>query len=303
VQPWLWYKRYSIQQLNSVIESLSFAQPDLPTRVLIIRELRRVRECALREKLEYDSFMRRLSASVAVFALGAVVLVLNPSAQAQIHGTPPSVTSVNFGGHYHFGAPASVTSLGPQGYTPRGQFFRGPNCCINPLFPVNPNPPRHSRRYRYGYGYGGYGAAYPVVVPVYEVPYDEEVVGEQPEEPPVDNSAGGDEYRGGPTIFDRRGPGTPVRPPVDDYANNAPPASQTVATQPAAPAPAEDQPQTVLVFKDGHQLEVQNYAIVGSDLYDLTPGRRHKIALADLNLAATAKENDDRGIDFQLPAN
>jgi hypothetical protein len=58
----------------------------------------------------------------------------------------------------------------------------------------------------------------------------------------------------------------------------------------------------VLVFKDGHQLEVANYAIVGSTLYDLTDGRRHKIALAELDLAATAKQNDDRGIDFQVPA-
>ena len=58
----------------------------------------------------------------------------------------------------------------------------------------------------------------------------------------------------------------------------------------------------MLVFKDGHQLEVSNYAIVGSTLYDLTVGRRHKIALADLDLTATAKQNDDRGIDFQVPA-
>ena len=36
-------------------------------------------------------------------------------------------------------------------------------------------------------------------------------------------------------------------------------------------------------------------------LYDLTPGHRAKIALADLDLTATAKQNDDRGIDFQLP--
>jgi hypothetical protein len=73
------------------------------------------------------------------------------------------------------------------------------------------------------------------------------------------------------------------------------PASQPEVT------PAPDQPQTVLVFKDGHQLEVANYAIVGSTLYDLTEGRRHKIALTDLDLTATSKQNDDRGIDFQVP--
>src|SRR5438094_22517 len=64
---------------------------------------------------------------------------------------------------------------------------------------------------------------------------------------------------------------------------------------------AADQPQTVLVFKDGHQAEIQNYAVVGQTLYDLSPGHYRKIALAELDLKATAKENDDRGISFQLP--
>jgi len=57
----------------------------------------------------------------------------------------------------------------------------------------------------------------------------------------------------------------------------------------------------VLIFKDGHQLEVENYAIVGGTLYDLTEGRKHKIALDDLDLTATAKQNESRGVDFQIP--
>ena len=40
---------------------------------------------------------------------------------------------------------------------------------------------------------------------------------------------------------------------------------------------------------------------MGEMLYDLSPGHRRKIALADLDLAATVKQNDDRGIDFRLP--
>jgi len=77
-------------------------------------------------------------------------------------------------------------------------------------------------------------------------------------------------------------------------------ASRTI--QPLIRPPASDQPQTILVFKDGHQVEVANYAIVGNTLYDLSSGHRQKIALADLDLTATAKQNDDRGIDFQVPA-
>jgi hypothetical protein len=73
-----------------------------------------------------------------------------------------------------------------------------------------------------------------------------------------------------------------------------------------APAGAEDpvtaQPSTVLVFKDGHHSDVLNYAIVGDTLFDLGGGRTRKILLADLDLAATHKANDERGVDFQIPA-
>jgi hypothetical protein len=41
--------------------------------------------------------------------------------------------------------------------------------------------------------------------------------------------------------------------------------------------------------------------VLGNVLYDLSPGRYHKIALADLDLPSTAKQNEERGIDFQLP--
>jgi hypothetical protein len=40
---------------------------------------------------------------------------------------------------------------------------------------------------------------------------------------------------------------------------------------------------------------------VSQTLYDLTPGHRRKIALADLDLPATERENDDQGVTFQLP--
>jgi hypothetical protein len=62
------------------------------------------------------------------------------------------------------------------------------------------------------------------------------------------------------------------------------------------------QPWTVLIFKDGHKSDVINYAIVGDTLFDFGAGRTHKILLADLDLAATRKANDDHGVDFQIPA-
>ncbi len=62
------------------------------------------------------------------------------------------------------------------------------------------------------------------------------------------------------------------------------------------------QPPTVLVFKDGHQSDVLNYAIVGDTLFDFADGRTRKILLADLDLKATQKANDDRGVDFAVPS-
>ncbi len=60
-------------------------------------------------------------------------------------------------------------------------------------------------------------------------------------------------------------------------------------------------PATVLVFRDQHRLEVQNYAIAGGMLWVLSEQVTKKIPLVDLDLEATAKLNDERGVDFQVP--
>lgn len=58
---------------------------------------------------------------------------------------------------------------------------------------------------------------------------------------------------------------------------------------------------TMLVFRDRHQQEVHNYAIVGRTLWNFEPQHTQKIALADLDLPATEKANDDRGVTFRIP--
>jgi hypothetical protein len=114
--------------------------------------------------------------------------------------------------------------------------------------------------------------------------------------PNDENEADDADYQGGPTIFDRRGSGPETYvPPVSDRQ------AETQLQNPAMPANDLPQPSTFLVFKDGHQLEVANYAIVSQTLYDLTPRHPRKIALADLDLPATERQNDDRGVTFQLP--
>jgi hypothetical protein len=74
-----------------------------------------------------------------------------------------------------------------------------------------------------------------------------------------------------------------------------------------SPASSDDQQgpavaPTVLVYRDQHKREIQNYAIVGNTLWNFAPPHTEKIPLADLDLTATAKANDDRGIAFKVPA-
>ncbi len=265
-------------------------------------------------KLGYDSGVQ------SRILILCVALLFSPMLRAQIHGVPPSVTSMGPGRGPTPGVPASVTSLGPNGFQPDNQFFQFPQCCLNPLFPLNPNPPLFRHRHHPF-------PVFPVAVPVYAAPYYPDIVSA-----PVDDSME-DDYRGGPTIFDRRGYGDrrfqdrgdedrrdrdrdegrrydsryddrrsddrAIREDSLDSPHKASPEAQSVAA-----ATETDQPDTVtvLVFKDGHKLQVKNYVIQGDMLYDLTPGHSRKIALAELDVPATQKQNDDQGITFQLPA-
>jgi hypothetical protein len=63
----------------------------------------------------------------------------------------------------------------------------------------------------------------------------------------------------------------------------------------------ESVPATVLVFRDQRKQEVQNYAVVRQTLWIFTPQRTEKIPLSQLDIPATAKANDERGVDFRMP--
>ncbi|MFZ0797125.1 MAG: hypothetical protein WCA13_07075 [Terriglobales bacterium] len=207
--------------------------------------------------------------------------------QAQINGVPPSVTSMGFGGRFINGIPPSVTSLGPNGYGSL-PFLGG--CCTNLFLPANPHPPLfsgHHHRGRKDKDHDFFAVGEPVYVP-YAVPYVEDA--DDDDSPDADYAPAPGERNADPPT--KRGVGR-------ESAVNA-----NLAGKPASGGPEEPvaaQPSTVLVFKDGHQSDVRNYAIVGDTLFDFTAGRTRKILLADLDLPATQKANDDRGVDFQIP--
>jgi hypothetical protein len=251
--------------------------------------------------LEYHPQMRYGTLVLTV----VLVAFFSLSASAQANGVPPSVTSFGFGGQPGFhGTPPSVTSLGPSGTTP--------------AHPVHPHPfqPQAGGQPGHHHHHDGdkqnYNSYYvPYYIPYYPAMDYEGAAAEDSanaQDPP-------DACEGGPTIFDRRGSGGRA---VDDYAAEKP---RVAAPRPPAPAVAFEDPSpaaqvpdpppaqqsvialqpTILIFKDGHKQQIGNYAIVGSSLYDLTAGRRQKVALADLDLVATQKANDDEGNDFRLP--
>jgi len=209
--------------------------------------------------------------------------------QAQINGVPPSVTSIGFGGSNNLapGVRPSVTSLGPNGYGNSWSIFG--NCCANLFLPANPNPPlfsehRHRRKDRSDFPVG---VIEPVYIP-YAVPYAEEADDDSPDVDYV--------HAPGARNAEPRSKGARDR-------DSAPKAGASATPMPVeAEEPVAAQPSTVLVFKDGHKSDVLNYAIVGDTLFDFAAGRSRKILLADLDLPATRKANDDRGVDFQIPA-
>jgi len=250
--------------------------------------------------MEYHLPVRSsIPASVALFGLLVIPVFFVASSQAQFSGASASAGS-SAGGHSATGGFSGVTgsvhpptgtvplvnSLGPSGFVPNSRVSFSGNPSGNPGARGNSDGEHHHH-----HANGEYGPVWYAV----PVPYasDNDATDNN-----SDANADDDDYQGGPTVFDRRGSGADSYvPPVQNVPQ--PHAAQyAVADSPVSEPPREP---TLLVFKDGHTMEVGNYAIVGATLFDLTPGHPRRVALADLDLEATSKQNDDRGVTFQLP--
>ena len=60
---------------------------------------------------------------------------------------------------------------------------------------------------------------------------------------------------------------------------------------------SEPSTPNLLVFRDKHKQEVQNYAVVGGTVFQL----RWSLKLSWLDIEATTKANENRGVDFRVP--
>jgi len=252
--------------------------------------------------VEYHIAVRPLrAASFLLLGLCAAPILLSTS-HAQINGAPASVTSPNFGGHAINGTAPSVTSVGPRGYAPgTATFETGTNRNSSGdghhhgdgRNDNGRNDSGHHHHRQQDYGYVPY---------LYAVPYAVDMNGDGDNRVAADDPAEDDaQYEGGPTVFDRRGTGADSYiPPARDIAPRH--AAHSADADADPPEPEQPLEPTLLVFKDGRTTEVANYAILGATLFDLTPGHHRKIAISDLDLDATEKQNDERGVTFRIPS-
>lgn len=230
--------------------------------------------------LEYHISVRHpIPASVALFTLLALPVIPVSSSHAQSNA---SATSTKSNGHSSNSSPATTPNLAASGHSHKP-----------PVTPSRPAAPSTNDGQHHHYVQYAAPALYVVAVPyAIDISATDEA---DTADPNADDSDAN--YQGGPTVFDRRGSGEDSYvPPVDPV-----PTPHAADDADASAFPEPPQQPTLLIFKDGHQLELGNYAIIGAILFDLTPGHARRIPLADLDLEATRKQNDDHGITFQLP--
>lgn len=86
----------------------------------------------------------------------------------------------------------------------------------------------------------------------------------------------------------------------EEAENQVSPRKRAVAVASPAPAPRKLLP-TVFVYRDGREFQATDYAIFGPTLWVFGKETATKIPLSALNLQASKKLNDARGINFVLP--
>ncbi|HEY6306395.1 MAG TPA: hypothetical protein VI488_08085 [Candidatus Angelobacter sp.] len=243
------------------------------------------------------------------FMLFCLSVVLPAKAQIFSQGPPASATSPTADGRTH-GAPASVLSPKPPPFLPgRGPFFFS-GAHVRPF-----GTPRRRHIFVpvpvfsgiYGPGYDD--SAYPSVA--------DPAVDQSTDSAPA-QSAGNDPGVASNEDALRQAYTQGVRDALAqqqadsrygqhylDPRESARPKPQPAESKPPASKPdpkpaADDSPATVFIFKDGHQIETRNFAIMGKVLYDFSSSSLKKVQLTDLDAAATIKANDDRGITVKL---
>jgi hypothetical protein len=208
-----------------------------------------------------------------------LVFALASPAIAQVHGIPAS--AVSNAPRHSFGIPASVTSLGPDGFADSRVDFSGSDTRFSSREPVRHSrlPGQHFRprlNYPITYGY-----------PVYLYPdsyYDREVESAPAYEPA------------------RQEPQKIIVEIRDTREQKSAAIEQPIAKkeEPKA-APERPSDPVIIVMLDGRKEALSDYAIMGSYIFDLSNGTTRKIPIDTIDVPATRKINEQRGVEFKLP--
>jgi hypothetical protein len=233
------------------------------------------------------------------------------------HGASGGHSGFSGGSHFSAGSGHSFSGVrSGSSFAPRSgsraSTFRSP-LASRSLRPRNNSTSLRLRTYGYGrgygfrncyggygcgYGYGGYG--YPYIGGAFD-PYWWWDSGSSYDQDYQDQVGLANEMNQ-QSLDEQR-----MRQQAEQYSSgqySSEPNSYARSRAPAARQAERTQavPPTVLIFRDQHKEEIQNYAIIGQTLWNFSPQRTEKIPLSDLDLPATTKENDERGLDFRLPA-
>lgn len=248
------------------------------------------------------------------FVLLLAVALQGAHAQVEPHGPPASVLSPTSPGVGH-SVPSSVNS--PTPVNPRGAAVFNRQRRHRVVFGS-----QHPQRARRDF------VPVPIFIPAYPVGSDyvdsEQAAAEAPPDDSADDSNAdtealrqaylrgardamaqqrdsryGDHYLDGREQSPPKTSSSKSNAAEDPADNDA--AGDNDASNNKAASEADKGPATVFIFKDGHKIETQNYAIVGETLFDFSNNAMRRIKLADIDVDATRKANDDLGITVKLP--
>lgn len=151
----------------------------------------------------------------------------------------------------------------------------------------------------------------------YYDPSPQVIVVQSPQPPAAQPSAPIEEHKSAPPLLIEWQGDRYVRRTSDSASDSRVSQPDYVATKGSQPAgkqsfttgstrPAVEPPPTTFIFRDGHQEQSSDYSIISGVIYTRgdywTSGSWSKqIPLAQLDLPATMKANQDRGAPFRLP--
>jgi hypothetical protein len=236
----------------------------------------------------------RFTFAIPVAMLGALLFVLPAGAQRSFAARP---------------APAGRAALGAS-------FGRGGRGAFRPTHPLRPTLRGRGR----GRGWGpGWGWEYLPYADYYDYSdYEPAMTEAPPRESTVQPAqAAPPEREIHPLVIERQGdqwvqitgygqspaPAQPAPPKTVEATR----LRGVLPSRTEAAEPPRELPPAVLVFRDGHEEEVKSYTIIGKTLftsanYWISGSWTRKIELANLDVPATLKRNQDRGSKFRLPS-